>query len=216
MTAEKAHYISQLAQGLSDMSLNMPEPAQSTLIDFLYDLKKWNAAYNLTAVKTLPEMITRHVLDSLAVVPHLLGHRILDVGTGAGFPGIPLALFYPEKHFVLLDGNGKKNRFLVQAIHHFQLKHVEAVQARVESFTSPPLYDVIISRAVGKIKPLIKASSHLLSPAGYWLFMKGAVPLDELASLDFDVRIIPLILPGTDVQRHVIQIKRHNKESAIG
>jgi 16S rRNA (guanine527-N7)-methyltransferase len=195
-----------LSEGIVSLGLSMDRDAKQRLIDFLYFLQKWNHAYNLTAINSLDKMLTHHLLDSLAVADYIKGDSVLDVGSGAGFPGVPLSIYFPNKQFVLLDSNGKKIRFLFQAKSALNLKNVECEQERVENFISVKPFDVIICRAVGNIKNLMQSSGHLLASNGRWLFMKGAFPEAELKALQgFTVKKISV--PGMEAERHLIIVK---------
>jgi len=200
----------QLDRGLEALQLDLPAPVRQGLLEYVALLHKWNKAYNLTAVRDPQQMVTRHLLDSLAVVPHLRGERIIDVGTGGGLPGIPLSLVYPGRQFVLLDSNSKKTRFLVQAKAALGLENVEVVHARVEEYRTDPLFDCIITRAFASVADILIGSRHLLTPDGEFLAMKGAVPEEELAELPqgFElIEVIALKVPGLEQeQRHLLRI----------
>lgn len=196
-----------LKKGLHELHLNMTDHALQKLVAFFHLLEKWNRTYNLTAITDLKEMVIQHGLDSLAVAPYIKGQRILDVGTGAGFPGIPLALCYPEKHFVLLDSNGKKVRFLVQAKIELQITNIEPVQSRAETFHTESCFDVIISRAVGTARELVEQTQHLCCPKGEFLLMKGTYPEAEMAELKNPVEVYPIIVPDLQAKRHLMVVK---------
>jgi len=202
----------ELKENLRQLRIEISEAQQQTLLDFITLLTKWNQAYNLTAIKDPDEMITHHLLDSLAIAPFLEGERILDVGSGAGLPGIPLAVTYLDKQFVLMDSNGKKTRFLTQAISTLKLKNVAVVQARVEKFSDPQGFDAIIGRAFAEAKTFIKLTKHLLKSEGHWLLMKGPHFADEIKNIDYPYQAHPLKIPGLAKQRYCIIIegpKRH-------
>lgn len=200
----------QLDRGLEALQLELDAPVRQGLLDYVALLAKWNKAYNLTAVREPREMVTRHLLDSLAVAPHLQGTRIIDVGTGAGLPGIPLALVFPERQFVLLDANSKKTRFLVQAKAALGLANVSVVHERVEAFQTERPFDCIITRAFASVADILIGSRHLLTPDGVFLAMKGSVPEAELAELPqgfYLIEVIPLEVPGLEQeQRHLLRI----------
>lgn len=202
-----------LAQGIQLLGLNLSTQIQNQLIQFIKILHKWNKAYNLTSVREPQEMVTRHILDSLTLVPYLKGQRIIDVGTGGGFPGIPLALAFPEQQFVLLDSNGKKIRFLIQAIADMKLNNVEAMQSRVEDYEPKQCFDTVVVRAFATIDDIIAKTSHLCCPNGQILMMKGAYPTEELAAIAknvSEIQVYPLEIPGLKEERHLV-IKRNTK-----
>ncbi len=193
-----------LQTGLTELGLSLPLRAQTRLLAFLHFLKKWNRHYNLTAIDTLEDMVVRHVLDSLSVAPYLVGRRIIDVGTGAGFPGIPLAFFYPEKHFTLLDSNGKKARFLIQAKSELGIENVDIVHSRAECYHTEPCFDVIIFRAVKSIREMIDKTRHLCCKNGRFFAMKGGYPLAELKAITNPAIVHALTVPGLNAERHLV------------
>lgn len=196
--------LSELLAGAAQLPLPLTDAVAKQLIELLQLLHKWNSAYNLTAIRTYEQMLTHHLLDSLAVAPFVTGARVLDVGTGAGFPGLPLSFYFPEKYFVLLDSNGKKIRFIDHVVSHFGLKNVDPQQQRVENFRSEQLFDVIICRALGEMRDIIQASQHLLAPTGRWLFMKGTYPQAELDAIPLAAEVHTLQVPGVEAQRHLV------------
>ena len=196
--------------GLKKLGLDLPEAVRDGLVAYVQMLDKWNKAYNLTAIRDPREMVTRHLLDSLAVVPHFHALRIIDVGTGGGLPGIPLALVFPDREFVLLDSNSKKTRFLVQARSELGLQNVTVVHSRVEDYQSEQPFDAVITRAFASVADILTGSRHLLKAGGEFLAMKGVMPADELASLPpgFHLQeVIALKVPGLErEQRHLLRI----------
>jgi len=209
---------SQLAPGLQAMSQagQLPQDAAAgcadALLTFLRQLDKWNRAYNLTAIRDPAAMVTVHVLDSLALHPLLIGARVLDVGTGAGLPGIPLALVNPDKHFVLLDSNGKKIRFVQHVIGELGLTNVTAVQARVEQWDAAEFFPTIVSRAFSSLGDFVASSGGLMAADGCLLAMKGKLPDSEIADLPADWgvnRVEQLRVPGLDAERCVVGLERN-------
>jgi len=196
------------SQGLESLNLVLDTQNQQKLLNFLVFLQKWNCHYNLTAISDLEKMIPYHLLDSLSVVPYIFGESILDVGTGAGFPGIPLAVYFSDKKFVLMDSNGKKTRFLIQAKSEFGLKNIEIIQERAEQWHSPLLFNQIITRAVGSIEDIISQTRHLLKSDGEWLFMKGDLPQEKLDNLNTNHLIHKLNVPNIDLPRSLIIIPK--------
>lgn len=195
-----------LQQGMHEMGLELPPPAVEKLLNFLQLLEKWNKTYNLTAVRDPEQMVSRHLLDSLSVLPFLQGPRVLDIGTGAGLPGIPLALARPDLEFTLLDSNAKKTRFATQALHELGLKNVAVVQERVEKFHPAEKFDTLIARAFASIPDMLAASRHLCAPHGRFLVMKGVFPQEELAAVtdEYRAEVKALTIPGLDAARHMV------------
>ena len=199
-----------LEQGLSQTELEVSAAAQQKLLDYIALLAKWNRSYNLTAVRKPEQMVTRHLLDSLVIKPFLHGKQILDVGTGAGLPGIPLAIVCPEREFTLLDSNSKKTRFVTQAAAELGLMNVNVVQSRVEGFQPHSPFDTVIARAFATIADFINQSAHLLAADGLFLVMKGVYPVTELEALEDTFMVEQthkLVVPGLDAERHLIIIK---------
>jgi 16S rRNA (guanine527-N7)-methyltransferase len=205
-----------LDTGIAALDLTLEEGQRLQLLAYLGLLQKWNRAYNLTAVRDPAEMVTRHLIDSLAVAPHLERRqretrplRVVDVGSGAGLPGIPLALVFPQFEFVLLDSNGKKTRFLTQAKAELGLDNVSVIQSRVEEFRpDAPLFDVVIARAFASLGEILARCRHLLVPRGRILAMKGAVTAEELAALPEGTvqhEVVRLMVPGLEGEaRHLV------------
>jgi 16S rRNA (guanine527-N7)-methyltransferase len=192
----------------------LPDDATQKLIDgltlYLGELAKWNKAYNLTAVRDPQQMVVRHIFDSLTAAPLLRGTRILDAGTGAGLPGIPLALCYPDRQFTLLDSNGKKIRFVQHVAGELGLKNIQPVQVRVESYECEERFDTVISRAFTALADFVSNSGHLLKPAGCLLAMKGKLPQAELRALPpgwHATNIESVNVPGLDAERHIIVLE---------
>ncbi len=196
-----------LQQGLSALNLELPAATRAKLLQFLELLAHWNRAYNLTAVRDIEQMLPRHLLDSLSVVPYLRGPRVLDIGTGAGLPGIPLAAACPQWHFVLLDSNAKKIRFVRQALHELGLANAEAVHSAAERYRPQAPFDTVIARALAAIPDMLSSCRHLCAAGASVLAMKGVFPQEELAGLEagFRVRdVVRLAVPGLDAARHLV------------
>jgi len=202
--------LEKLAEGLAALPLELSDRVQRQLIDFLHLLVKWNRAYNLTAVRQPEQMVTRHLLDSLVIGPYLQGRRILDVGTGAGLPGIPLALAYPACRFTLLDSNGKKIRFVTQVVAELGLENVDVVQSRVEAYQPVSRFDTITARAYSSIEELVEQTAHLLAEGGQYLIMKGAYPVAEIEAMPAGYHleaIHQLQVPKLDAERHLLILR---------
>lgn len=180
----------------------------------LLELERWSARMNLTAIRELPEMVAGHVLDSLAVRPFLSGERILDIGTGAGFPGLPLAIVEPQRRFWLLDSNARKIAFIQHVVGQLGLDNVVAVQSRAESYVAEQGFATVIARAVATIPQLIDWAGHLVDEAGIMLALKGRFPHEELAGVPqgWSYTVDPLDVPGLEQrERHVVILKRRTE-----
>ncbi len=213
MDAEYARYAEELQQGATLLGVEPNETQQEQLLGYLRLLNKWNKAYNLTAVRDPAEMVSRHLLDSLSVAPHVEqgGSRWLDVGSGGGMPGIPLAILFPERSFTLLDSNGKKTRFLTQVKLELKLANLEVVHSRVEAFRPKQAFTGITSRAFSSLDDFASWTRHLGDLDTRWLAMKGVQPDDELQALpgDFQLeRCLVLKVPGCQGQRHLLILRR--------
>jgi 16S rRNA (guanine527-N7)-methyltransferase len=195
-----------LAAGLIDLNIQQTEQQNQALLRFLALLSKWNKTYNLTAIHEPERMLTHHILDSLAVLPYLVHGNLLDVGSGGGFPGIPLAIARPEMPITLMDASQKKCGFMQQAVIELRLEKVTVVHARVESFHAEESYQQIVSRAFSDLSDFVTKSAHLLAAGGQWLAMKGSHPQAEIAQLKAVqiVRDIPLHIPGLSAERCLI------------
>jgi len=201
----------QLAQGITAMGLDISEQQQAALMDYLRLLEKWNKAFNLTAVRDPAEMVSRHLLDSLSILPYVKGPRCIDVGSGGGLPGIPLAIVRPDLEITLLDSNGKKSRFQFQAVTALKLNNVQVENKRVEQYQPEQRFDQIISRAFSSMEDMVNWTLHFADQDTQWLAMKGVYPEDELAALPGDIlcpAVHVLNVPGTDGERHLVELKR--------
>ncbi|MBU6248837.1 MAG: 16S rRNA (guanine(527)-N(7))-methyltransferase RsmG [Xanthomonadaceae bacterium] len=205
---DRAALQQRLEQGIDALGLALPDGAVPRLLDYLELLLRWNAAYNLTAVRDPSGMVTRHLLDSLAILPYVSGATLADLGTGPGLPGIVLAIAAPGRSITLVDSNGKKVRFLREAIRSLKLDRVQAVQSRVEDVEGT--YDCITARAFATVADMLDWGGHLLAPGGRWLAMKGRRPDDELEALPpgFVLESIhALAVPGLEGERHLAVIR---------
>ena len=210
-----SHLLSdKLQTGLQLAGLELAVDAQQKLLNYIDLLVKWNRSYNLTAVRKPEQMVTRHLLDSLVISPYLHGQQILDVGSGAGLPGIPLAVMHPEREFTLVDCNGKKTRFVTQAVAELGLENVNVVQSRIDAFQSATKFDSITARAFSTIKDLLSQTQHLIAKDGIFLVMKGVYPAMELEELEelpnkfVITQTHELKVPELDAERHLLIIKQ--------
>lgn len=201
--------VDQLKLGLESLQLPCSKYQINQLLKYLDMLERWNKAYNLTAIRDPFDMIHLHLLDSLAISDELEGDDFIDVGTGPGLPGIPLAILNQDKNFTLLDSNGKKTRFLFQVKLELGLANMSEVNKRVEEFNPQKTYDCVLSRAFSSLRDMVQNCQHLLNPNGYFLAMKGKLPQTELSQLPKNYKVEKLssiIVPGVDGQRHLIKI----------
>lgn len=199
-----------LDAGLAALGIALDATAIARLLDYIGLLERWNAAYNLTAVRDPAEMVTRHLVDSLAILPYVSGATLADLGSGAGLPGIPLAIAVPERETLLVDSNGKKARFLREAVRRLDLERVRVAESRVEDVAGA--FDCITARAFASLADMLGWGGHLLAPGGTWLAMKGRIAEDEVDAVPADFRvekIVTLNVPGLDAERHLIVLKRH-------
>lgn len=210
MNVVEINQLMQLQQGLNELFLSVSETIQKKLIHFLSLLSKWNTAYNLTAINEPEKMVSHHLLDSLIINKYLRGHRIIDVGTGAGLPGIPLALINPEKNFVLLDSLKKRTTFLQQICYDLGINNIEIVTNRVQDYQPELKFDQIITRAYAALPEMLKSTSHLAAAATQFLAMKGANFQEELELVPNSYTIVAihnLIVPGLNAERHLIVLE---------
>jgi 16S rRNA (guanine527-N7)-methyltransferase len=199
-----------LALGIAGMQLTLSGGQQETLLAYLDLLNKWNRVYNLTAIRDPRDMVRRQLLDSLSILPWVDSGPVLDVGTGAGLPGIPLAIARPQLPFSLLDTNGKKTRFVQQAVGELGLGNVEVIKSRVETLERPQHYALILSRAFATLADMVAGSDALLAPGGCWLAMKGAAPHAEIRDLlpGLQTEVHALQVPGEIARRHLVTLRR--------
>lgn len=200
-----------LADGLAALNIVLPASAQQKLIAYVKMIEKWNKVHNLTAVREPDKMITLHVLDSLAIVPFVKAkNSLLDVGSGAGLPGIPLALACPDLRVTLLDSNHKKTAFLTQAKTELGLTNCEVINERVELWQTTNKFDAVISRAYSDLGEFVEQAGHLLARDGEMLAMKGVFPHEEIMKLPAIFRVekvAELHVPELDAKRHLVVLK---------
>ncbi len=200
-----------LRQGTEELNLDLDQATLDKLLVYLNLIGKWNKVFNLTAIRKPEEMLTHHLLDSLAVLPYLTPGNLLDIGSGAGLPGIPVALARPDISVVMLDSNSKKTRFIQQAIVELGLSNAEVVHSRVEDYTVDKGFDTVISRAFSSLSQFVEGAIPLLGERGRFLAMKGKYPDDELAAVQELAEVIAvhrLEVPYLDSQRHLVEMVR--------
>jgi 16S rRNA (guanine527-N7)-methyltransferase len=201
----------ELTLGARELGVELTEIQHTQLLGYLALLIKWNKAYNLTAVRDPDEMVSRHLLDSLSVVPFIEGNRQLDVGSGGGMPGIPLAILFPDMKVTCLDSNGKKTRFLTQVKLELKLDNLEVIHSRAEAFQPKVPFTGIISRAFSSLEDFTRWTRHMGNSETRWLAMKGLHPADELVALPEDFHLESaqsLAVPGCQGQRHLLILRR--------
>jgi len=209
MQAMSDSLLGQLQQGVEAMGLNETKLPLQDYLSYIELLVQWNSAYNLTAIRGPEKMLAYHVLDSLSILPFIHGNDCLDIGTGAGLPGIILALAKPDTQWVLLDGNNKKTRFVQQAVITLNLKNVEVICSRIEKYQPEHYFSTIVSRAFGSLHAFYTCSHHLLAPGGSLLAMKGPEPENEISALSAEgvsTKVTPLSVPGVTAGRTLVQI----------
>ena len=201
----------ELALGARELGVELTAGQQHQLLAYLALLIKWNKAYNLTAVRDPDEMVSRHLLDSLSIMSFIDGERWLDVGSGGGMPGIPMAILFPGTRVTVLDSNGKKTRFLTQVKLELKLDNLEVIHSRAEAFTPEQPFNGIISRAFSSLEDFTQWTRHMGNDQTHWLAMKGLHPADELVALPADFRLDSaqaLAVPGCQGQRHLLILRR--------
>jgi 16S rRNA (guanine527-N7)-methyltransferase len=205
----------ELQRGITQLEIELSDEAQGRLLDYLALLHKWNKVYNLTAIRDPQQMVSNHLLDSLAVMPHLWPGRWLDVGCGAGLPGVVLAIAQPDWQFTLLDSNSKKTSFVQQSVIELGLQNVNVQCVRVEEWQPAEKFDGIISRAFTGLGDFLRSTKHLIAPQGRWAAMKGMAE-QELAGVPNECRIenvIPLQVPGLHAARSLVIATCGKKET---
>jgi 16S rRNA (guanine527-N7)-methyltransferase len=199
----------QLRQGLAALGIDLPEATQQKLLAYLALLLKWNKTFSLTALRDPEKAVSHHLLDSLAILPYVTFDSLLDVGSGGGQPGIPLAIARPELRVTLLDSNSKKTAFLQQAAIELRLVNIAVHCGRVEQYRPPTKFEAVVSRAFSELADFVTLSRELLGPDGRWLAMKGVWPHDEIARLPGDLcveAVHRLDVPGVEGERHLVVV----------
>ena len=192
-------------------ALGLAPALSEPLLAYLALLDRWNRAYNLTAIRDPGEMVAKHLLDSLAMHPFAKAGTLADLGTGPGLPGIPLAIAHPALQVTLVESNGKKARFLREAVRTLQLSNARVAESRIEALDLPAAFDAITARALATLPLILELGGHLLKPQGRLLAMKGALPADEIAALPPGwrvERVMPLDVPGLAAERHLVVVQR--------
>lgn len=199
-----------LIAGLSALGLPQSQDKVDLLIKFVALIQKWNKTYNLTAIDNPLDIITLHILDSLAIIPHLKHGKIADIGTGAGLPGIPLAIYAPENEYVLIDSNAKKTRFVQQVLLELKLKNISVLHARVDQYQPDQRFDRVICRAFASVSEIQNMTAHLINDQGEILAMKGDPTHQELSEIIGPYVVIPLQVPGIEAKRCLIRMQAQN------
>ncbi|HEU4591868.1 MAG TPA: 16S rRNA (guanine(527)-N(7))-methyltransferase RsmG [Steroidobacteraceae bacterium] len=210
---DEATWKARLDAGVHELGLDLDQSQLDTLWRYAHMLRERNAHVNLTSIVSPEGILTLHMLDSLSVAPHLGdARRIIDVGTGGGFPGIPLAVAFPDRHFTLIDGTQKKIRFVAESIAALDIRNVTAIAARAESYGGERNFDVVVARAVGSLADLVRDASGLLAPRGRLLAMKGKLADEELRAVPrgWRTEAIALRVPGLDAERHLVTLSRRS------
>ena len=200
-----------LIDGAAQLGIVLSEPQAAQMLRLLDELDDWNQRMNLTAIRERGAQITKHLLDSLSIQPHLRGTRVVDIGTGAGFPGLPLAIVNPQRQFMLLDSTAKKLKFIEHVAQELGLANVQTIHTRAEDYKPDDRFDIVVSRAVGPVLRFMNWSSHLCVGGGRLLAMKGRYPHDELENLPNGWKLAAvhrLAVPGLDEERHLVEICR--------
>ncbi|HMK85569.1 MAG TPA: 16S rRNA (guanine(527)-N(7))-methyltransferase RsmG [Steroidobacteraceae bacterium] len=198
-----------IAAGADAFALALDEWQAETLLRLIDELESANEEFNLTAIRDRPGMLVKHLLDSLSVQPYLRGARIADVGTGAGFPGLPLAIVNPQRRFFLIEATAKKARFVDRTAERLRCANVEVVHARAERYRPFELFDTVLARALSSLRDFVAYAGHLCAPEGRLLAMKGKRPEEELSALPKSFRVLAVHgvhVPGLDAERHIVEI----------
>jgi 16S rRNA (guanine527-N7)-methyltransferase len=214
-TLDHAAWKARLDAGAREMGVDLDESQVEILWLFAQKLRERNEHVNLTSIVTPEGILTLHMLDSLSLVPHLGdARRIIDVGTGGGFPGIPLAVACPDRDFTLIDGTQKKIRFVAESIEQLDIRNARALAARAENFSGEKNFDAVVVRAVGTLADVLHNAGRLVGKGGRLLAMKGKLPEEEIRALPrgWSAQVTPLRVPGLDAERHLVAIARHGAE----
>ncbi len=206
-TRESEHEL--LVAGARELGIALDPPAVEALLKLVDELELGNAQFNLTAIRDRPSMLRKHVLDSLSIQPYLRGQRIADIGTGAGFPGLPLAIVNPQRRFTLIEATGKKARFAEQTAGRLGCENVRIEQARAENYRPFELFDTVVARALSSLADFAAYAGHLCAPDGRLLAMKGKRPDEEISALPKSFRVVAvhrLKVPGLDDERHLVEL----------
>jgi 16S rRNA (guanine527-N7)-methyltransferase len=206
-----------LASGARELGIDLGSSAES-LLKLVDELEQGNALFNLTAIRDRPGMLRKHVLDSLSLQPYLRGDRVADVGTGAGFPGLVLAIVNPQRRFTLIEATGKKARFVEQTTERLGLANVLVANSRAETYRPFELFDTVVARALSSLADFVAYAGHLCAPGGRLLAMKGKRPDDEISALPKSFRALAvhrLSVPGLTDERHLVELVRSAKSSKL-
>ncbi|MBU3020221.1 16S rRNA (guanine(527)-N(7))-methyltransferase RsmG [Aestuariibacter sp. A3R04] len=209
MDTTKLHQV--LAQGADALKLSVSDTQATQLVGFVERIHKWNKAYNLTSIRDPEQMMVKHILDSIAVTPHVGGKRVIDVGTGPGLPGVPLAIMLPDTQFTLLDSLGKRVRFMKQCAYELGLQNVSPLHSRVEAHQPGQPYDVVLSRAFASLKDMLHWCQHLVDSSGVFLALKGQFPQSEIDEVSdhFQIEsVTELSVPDLEGDRHLVTIRK--------
>jgi 16S rRNA (guanine527-N7)-methyltransferase len=198
-----------LAAGAREIGLELDAAAVESLLSLVDELELGNSQFNLTAIRDRPGMLRKHVLDSLSLQPYLRGARVADIGTGAGYPGLPLAVVNPRTRFTLVEATGKKARFVEQTLERLSLSNVQVVGSRAENYRPFELFDTVVARALASLSDFVAYAGHLCAPDGRLLAMKGKRPDEEISALPKSFRVLAvhrLKVPGLDDERHLVEL----------